>query len=202
MVNTLSPKGFREYGVTDGIAPTFGQGAGFCLYSTAIFSGDPLKTVAGYLAPATVTGNTGAAVSGVAYSFSWVSIALGRRAYAQYYPGNDSVGNADVRVHFTNAGGSLFYAQATSSSAGTAIGGPLTQADCGSFFNFATGAGGNTATQASSFSIDYSTKNASQGVLPFFLYQLATSPSAPGNFDPTLAGNWGIFGLATVSKIG
>lgn len=198
MANSLAPVGFREYGLVDGSVPNFGQAKGLMLYTTACFSGDPLKFgTAGYLAPATATGNTGAGIAGIAYSFTWVSIAQGRTVRSQYYPGSDSVGNADVTVHYTNNPGSLFYAQATSSSAGTAVGGPLVQADVGTFFNFATGAGGNTQSGASSFSIDFSTQNASIGVLPFYLYNLLPSPSAAGNFDPTLAGNWGIFGIAT-----
>lgn len=198
MANTLAPKGFREYGLVDGQAPNFGIAKGFCVYSTAMFYGDPIKITAGYLLPATVTGNTGAAIAGVAYSFTWVSIAQGHTVRAQYYPGNDSVGNADVTVHYTNNPDSLFTAQATSSSAGTAVGGPLTQADVGSFFNFATGAGGNTQSGASSFSADYSTKNATQGTLPFYLYQLVQAPAT----DPTSAGNIGIFGIATQSLAG
>lgn len=194
MANTLAPKGFREYGLVDGQAPNFGIATGKCLAATAIFYGDPLKYgTAGYLAPATVTGNTGAGVVGIAFSFSWTSIAQGRTVRAQYYPGNDSVNNADVTVHFTNNADSLFIAQVTSAAAGTAVGGPLAQADVGSFFNFATGAGGNVQTGASSFSIDYSTKNATQGTLPFYLYQLVQAPVT----DPTSAGNLGIVGFAT-----
>ena len=196
MANVLAPTGFREYGTIDGSPPNFGQAKGFCLYSTAIFSGDPLKWgTAGYLAPATATGNTGAGVVGIAYSFRWTSTALGRTVWSQYYPGNDSVNNADVVVYYTAAPNSLFYAQATSTSAGTAIGGPLVQADVGTFFNFATGAGGNTQTGASSFSIDFSTQNTSVGVLPFVLYRIAEAP-LPNT--AASAGNIGIFGISTL----
>lgn len=195
MSNVLAPKGFREYGLVDGQMPNFGLAKGFCLYTTAVFYGDPLKQVAGYLAPATVTGNTGAAVAGVAYSFSWNSIAQKQPVKAQYYPGNDSVGNADVVVHYTNNPDSLFIAQVCSASGGTVVGGPAVQADVGSFFNFSTGAGGNVTTGQSSFGIDYSTKNGTQGVLPFYLYQLLQAPTT----DPTSAGNLAIFGIATQS---
>lgn len=202
MTNALAPVGFRDYGLIDGVSPNFGLAKGVMASTNAAYSGDPLKIVSGKVLTATVTGNTGAAVAGVAVSFAWVSIALGRSVRAPYYPANDSVNSADVTVHYINHPQALFYAQATSSSAGTAIGGPLVQADVGTFFNFATGAGGNTKSGVSSFSIDFSTQNATQGVLPFYLYQLVTSPSAPGNFDPTLAGNWGIFGFATLTLNG
>lgn len=191
MANTFAPKGFREYGQTDGVSPNFGLAAGKCLYTTALFSGDPLIKSAGYLSAASTTGNTGAGIVGIAYSFSWNSIAQGRTVRAQYYPGSDSVSNADVTVHFGNSPNSLFTAQVASSSAGTAAGGPLLQASVGLFINFATGAGGSTTTQQSSFCLDYSTLNASSTTLPFFVYNLEVAPAT----DPTSAGNMVIVGF-------
>lgn len=199
MANVLAPFGFREYGLVDGGVPNFGMAVGKMLYSTACFYGDPLKWgSAGYLAPASVTGNTGAGVAGIAYSFSWVSIAQGRTVRAQYYPGSNSVNNADVTIHYTNAANSLFKAQTTSSSAGTAIGGPLVQADVGTFFNFATGAGGNTTTGISSFSIDFSTQNTSGATLPFVLYTILVAPQLN---TAASAGNIGVFGLNNTSYL-
>ena len=196
MANTLAPFGFREYGNIDGSVPNFGMAQGFMLYTTAMFSGDPMKWgTAGYLAPATATGNTGAGIVGIAYSFSWVSKTLGRTVRAQYYPGSDSVNNADVVIHYTANSQSLFTAQTTSTSAGTALGGPLVQADVGTFFNFATGAGGNTSTGQSSFSIDFSTQNTSVGVLPFVLNRILPAPALN---SAASAGNIGIFGIATL----
>lgn len=191
MANTLSPKGFREYGVTDGTTPNFGLASGKCLYTTALFSGDPVILSAGYLSAGSSTGNTGAGVVGVAYSFSWNSIIQGRTVRSQYYPGSDSVANADVTVHFINAPSGLFTVQVTSSSAGTAVGGPVTQASVGKFINFATGAGGNTSTQQSSFSVDFSTIATSSTTLPFYIYNLEASPVT----DPTSAGNLIIVGF-------
>lgn len=191
MANTFAPKGFREYGLTDGSSPNFGVASGKCLYTTAIFSGDPLVKSAGYLAPASTTGNTGAGVVGIAQSFTWNSIAQARTVHAQYYPGNDSVGNADVTVKFGNGPNALFTAQVASSSAGTAAGGPLLQASVGLFINFATGAGGNTSTQQSSFCLDYSTLNASSTTLPFYVYNIEAAPVT----DPASAGNMVIVGF-------
>lgn len=203
MTNTLAPVGFKPYGLVDGSPPNFGLASGLMLYSTACFAFDPLKITSGYLAPGTDTGGTGAATAGIAVSFHWNSIALKRPTSSNYYPGSDSVGNADVQILYVNNPNALFMAQTTSSSAGTAVGGPLVQADVGTFFNFATGAGGNTYNGLSSFSIDFSTQNASQGVLPFYLYSILPSPSpGGGNYDPTLAGNWGLFGFATLTKNG
>lgn len=186
MSNALAPFGFRYLGLKDGSPPNFGLARGFCAYNaSAIFSGDPLVISSGKLAVASTTGNTGAAICGVAVSFKWTSIAQGRTVWAPTYPGNDSVGNADVNVYFANNPNAVFECQVTSSSAGTAVGGPAAQADCGSGFNFATGAGGNTKSGVSSFSLDYSTKNGTLGSLPFILYYLDEAPKC----DPASAGN-------------
>lgn len=196
MANVLAPLGFRLVGLVDGSPPNFGIQTGVMAYNaSACFAGDPLILSGGKLAVATTTGNTGAAIAGVAVSFKWVSTAQGRTVWQDYYPGNDSVNNADVEVRFANNAGSIFEVQVASSSAGTAVGGPAAQADVGSFFNFATGAGGSTRSQQSSFSLDYSTKNASIGVLPFYLYSLEKAPRT----DPTTAGNLVRVGIATLT---
>lgn len=195
MTNTIAPFGFREFGLTDGSSPNFGMAPGKCLYTTALFAGDPLIMSGGYLSAGTSTGNTGAGICGIAFSFSWTSIALGRTTRAQYYPGNDSVGNADVTVHFTNNRSALFTTQVTSAAAGTAVGGPLLQASVGKFFNFSTGAGGNTQTGQSSFGLDYSTANTSGATLPFYVYNLVQAPAT----DPTSAGNIVIVGFNPTS---
>jgi len=193
MANVLAPFGFREYGSVDGVVPNLGMAVGKMLYSNALYYGDPLIWgTAGYLAAASSTGNTGAGIVGVAYSFSWVSKAQGRTVRQPWYPGSDSVNNADVTVHYTNAPSSLFTAQTTATSAGTAIGGPLVQADIGTFFNFATGSGGSSTTGISSFSIDFSTQAGSSTTLPFYLYAILQAPQLN---TAASAGNIGVFGF-------
>lgn len=199
MSNTFGPIGFQYLGLADGFDPNFGLTPGLMAYNaSACFAGDPLILSGGKLAVATATGNTGAAIAGIAVSFSWVSTSQGRRVWQKYYPGNDSVNNADVRVHFAGNPQALFEVQVASAAAGTAAGGPAAQADVGSFFNFATGAGGNTRSQLSSFCLDYSTKNAAKGVLPFYLYSVEQAPKT----DPTSAGNLVRVGIATLSLSG
>lgn len=199
MTNTLITGGFRYVGLVDGSPPNFGVVTGFCAYNTGpLFAGDPLVISAGLLAAASATGNTGAAVAGVAVSFAWISTAAGRKVYQDYYPGNDSVNNAAVEVRYVNNPNALFEVQTMSSSAGTAVGGPMVQADVGLAVNFATGAGGNTANQQSSFGLDFSTLNATVGVLPFYVYKLEQAPRT----DPLTAGNLVQVGFATLTKAG
>lgn len=199
MTNTLITGGFKYIGLVDGSPPNFGVAEGFCAYNaSAMFAGDPLVISAGLLSSGTSTGNTGAAVAGVAVSFSWISTAQGRRVWQDYYPGNDSVSNANVVVKYVNNPNALFQVQVMSSSAGTAVGGPAAQDDVGLFYNYATGAGGNTANQQSSYGLDFSTENSTVGVLPFYIYQLIKAPAT----DPTTAGNLVQVGFATLSKNG
>lgn len=185
MSNTNAPRGFGQSAIINGTSPNFGVTSAPMAYNaSAVYKGDPLKLVSGKVAVATVTGNTGAAVIGVADSFKWVSIAQNRTVIQSFYPGSDSQGNADVEVLMINQPDALFDVQVNASNA--------VQADVGSFFNFATGTG-NTYSGLSGFSLDYSTKNASQGSLPFVLNAILQSPGT----DPTTQYNIVRVGFAT-----
>jgi len=189
MSNVNAPRGFNPSDFLSGTEPNYGLTFGKMAYNaSAVYKGDPLILSGGKVAVATVTGDAGAAVAGIAVSFSWVSIAQKRRVWESYYPGNDSQGNADVEVWYQAHPNALFDVQVN--------GGPATQADVGSFFNFASGAG-NTYSGLSGFSLDYSTKNASQGTLPFVLYQILGQPGT----DPTSEYNIVRVGFATQTKI-
>lgn len=188
MSNTNSPRGFGQSSTTGGATSNFGLTPGKMAYNaSACYKGDAVILTAGKIAVATATGNTGAAIVGIADSFSWVSTAQGRRVWQSFYPGSDSVGNADVDVLFINLLAAEFDVQV---NAGTAA-----QADVGSFFNFATGTP-NTYSGLSGMSLDYSTKNASQGVLPFVLRAILQQPVT----DPTSAYNKVRVGFATLTN--
>lgn len=188
MTNTNSPRGFNSSSFIAGSEPNFGLTPGLMAYNaSACYRGDPLILSAGLVAVATVTGNTGAAVAGVAESFKWVSIAQSRTVWQSYYPGSDSQGNAPVEVLFQANPHALFDVQVNA--------GPALQADIGEFFNFATGSG-NTYSGLSGFSLDYSTKNATQGTLPFVLQAILQSPDT----DPTSAYNIVRVGIASLTK--
>jgi hypothetical protein len=185
MTNTNAPRGFGQSSLIAGAVPNFGlQTVPMAYNASAVYRGDPLILSSGKAAVATVTGNTGAAVLGVAVAFSWVSIAQGRKVWQSFYPGSDSVGNADVECWMDNNPDALFDVQVN--------GGPAVQADVGSFFNWATGTG-NIYSGLSGFSLDYSTKNASQGSLPFVLQKILQAPGT----DPASAYNIVRVGFAT-----
>lgn len=185
MTNTNAPRGFGQSMLTAGGAPNYGLVPGKMAYNaSACYKGDAVILSSGKVAVATVTGSTGAAVLGIADSFSWISIAQNRRVYQSYYPGSDSVGNADVDVLFIGHPDALFIVQVN--------GGPAVQADVGSFFNWATGTG-NTSTGLSGMALDYSTKNSTQGTLPFVLQSILQAPFT----DPTSQYNQVQVGFAT-----
>lgn len=185
MANVNAPRGFNSSSFIAGMSPSFGLTPVPMAYNaSAVYRGDPLILSSGKAAVATVTGNTGAAVLGIAESFKWVSIAQGRTVWQSYYPGSDSVGNADVECLMQGNPHALFEVQVNASTAA--------QADVGSFFNWATGTG-NVYSGLSGFSLDYSTKNASQGSLPFVLQAILQQPDT----DPTSAFNIVRVGFAT-----
>lgn len=185
MSNTQAPRGFSETNFKAGIAGQYGlQTVPMAYNASAVYQGDALILSSGKAAVATVTGNTGAAILGVAVSFKWNSTAQGRVVWQSWYPGSDSVGNADVECWMQGNPGALFQVQVN--------GGPAVQADVGSFFNFATGTG-NNSVGFSGWSLDYASKNASQGVLPFVLHSLVQAPLT----DPTSAYNLVRVGFAT-----
>lgn len=190
--NTNSPFGFKQVDRASGASPNYGLTWGVVAYNaSAIYAGDPIILTSGKLAIATVTGNTGAAVAGVAAMFKWVSIAQGRTVIQSFYPGSDSVGNADVAIGYINDPNALFDVQ----SSGTAI----VQADVGKGVNFATGTG-NVYTGQSGFTADQATLNGTIGALPFVVQAIEPGPIVSG-YDPTLSYNIIRVGFATLTKI-
>ena len=187
MSNTLSPKGFQELGLANGAVPNFGLSRGKMAYNaSACYSGDAIVASSGKLAVATTTGASGAAVAGIAVSFSWVSTAQNRRVWQNFYPGNDSQGNQDVDVNFINHPDALFVVQSNGTTA-------IAQADVGKFGNFATTNTGSSASGLSGMSLDYANLNATKGTLPFYINRLVEAPAT----DPASAYNLVIVGFAS-----
>jgi hypothetical protein len=191
-MNANAPFGFKPSNFIPGISGSYGLSTSPMAYNaSACYRGDAVILSSGKVAVATVTGNTGAAVLGIAWQFKWVSIAQKQIVIASSYPGSDSVGNADVEAWFLGNPDAIFTVQ-------TNTGGPAVQADVGSFFNFATGTPNtNSAVQTSGMTLDYSTKNASQGTLPFVL----RGPIAAPLSDPTSNYNLVAVGFATQTKL-
>ena len=184
-LNPNAPFGFRKVTSADGVAPNYGVKHGLIVRTgnVAIFAGDPvLPLSAGYYTLATTTGATGAAIGGIVNGFSWPSLTQGRRVYSKYWPGTGAAESGDdVDVEVETEG--IFEVQC--------VLGPVTQVSVGRFANFAVGSGGRTfgAGNASSYSLDDATINATAGSLPFEIYRLPVQAAqavtfAQSGYDP------------------
>lgn len=189
MSNTLSPKGFQDYGLLAGVAPNFGLSWGKMAYNaSACYNGDALKASSGKLAVITDFQGSSSAWAGVARIFTWVSTAQGRRVWQNYYPGTDSQGNVDVDVGFVNNPQALFIVQAD---------GLVQQSDVGAFTGATTGSG-SAASGMSGMSL-YHTTTGSLGTFPLYVHSLVQAPAT----DPASAYNLVVVGFTTnVTRIG
>lgn len=187
MANQNAPYGFRFIGTMDGESSNFGFLTGQILSTNTnkIFSGDVLGVLAsgggGVLDVATVVTN-GAAIGGIAIGFAWSSKQNGgKRIFMPYWPGNGDA-NGNVSVRYVMHRDALFEAQC--------LLGPVTYTSVGRNVNFNVGAGGNTFSGISSFSVDDSTLGSTNG--PFTIYGVPGSgPGAPAipPADPSSAYN-------------
>lgn len=143
MANTSAPFGFRQYSGT-GSAPTYEQVAfnngGIDIATAAIYYADPVVRVgsgdgtieqaAGSAGGSTVT------MAGIFYGCAYLSAAIGRTVWSNYWPGGSPVssGNqASIVAYVVNDPNAQFLCQSDSTG--------VTQAGVGSNFDFAIGTG-------------------------------------------------------------
>lgn len=143
MANQNAPFGFRQYAGT-GSAPTyemvtFGNG-GIDYNATAIYYGDPvvragtgdgtLIRAAGSAAGSTVT------MAGIFYGCKYLSAAIGRTVWSNYWPGGSPVAVANqstIEAYVVNDPNAQFLVQSDSTG--------VVQADVGANFDFNIGTG-------------------------------------------------------------
>jgi hypothetical protein len=184
MSNPSAPFGLLDASALDGAVTNFGLTPGSALFNASAFGkGDLLSIVNGELSAAAVVPG-GAQIAGVMDSATWLSIATGKREWRASYPGNDSVSNADIRVHLNSHPHSIFRIRCAN-NAGL---GAVTQASVGKFANFSIPVAGSATTGGfwkSGYMLDDSTISAIQGNLPLKIIFIEQSP----NSDPTAANN-------------
>lgn len=184
MSNPSAPFGFLDASALDGAVTNFGLYTGNALFNAAAMgAGDLLSITNGELAPAAVVPG-GAQIAGVMNMATWVSTAQGRRVWQGFYPGSDSVSNADVSIRVNVHPNSIFRVRCANNAAL----GPVTQASVGKFANFSLPVVGATTTGGfwkSGFMLDDSTISAIQGNLPLKIISIEQAP----NSDPTSANN-------------
>lgn len=194
MANVSAPFGFRQYQGT-GAAPTYEQTAfdngGIDFNATVIYNGDPvvrvgsgdgtIKQAAGSAGGSTVT------LAGIFTACKYLSTAMGRTIWANYWPGGSPVtsGNqSSITAYVINDPNAQFIVQSDSTG--------VTQADVGSNmdFNIGTGTAVGGYGQSGAFLIHTGVTTAAD---PFRLNKLELAPpGAPGTAS-------GAFNLAVVA---
>lgn len=177
MANTAAPFGFRQYSGR-GSVPTYEQSVRKIASgnATAIFFGDaviPLTT--GYIAQATAST---VQVFGIFMGCKYVSTAMKRTVWSNYWPGSDAA--ADVEAYVCDDPNAKFVVQG--------ITGAITFANIGENINISVGTG-NTATGISGMTVDQGTLNTTN-TLPFRIEALIQDPPGANGTDIASVGNY------------
>lgn len=178
MANTNSPFGFQPVDRLPGAAPNAAQAKRkiSSSYSTAIYSGDPVTSVAsGYIEnPASGT----AQIAGVFVGCEYLNTAQNKKVWSSYWPGSGATG--DVTAYIINDPATIFKVQSNN----TAIG----FADIDANIAYLIGTG-NALSGVSGATVDQSTI-ATTNTLPFRIVGLYNdgNPALPGA-DSTAAYN-------------
>lgn len=194
MANVSAPFGFKQYRGT-GSAPTYEQVAfdngGIDVAATAIYAGDPVVRVGsgdGTIQQAAGSAGSGTVtMAGIFYACAYLSTAIGRIVWSNYWPGGSPVASGNqtsIVAYVVNDPDAQFLVQSDSTG--------VTQAGVGSNFDFSIGTG--TAVggygQSGAFLLHTGVVTAAY---PFRLNKLDLSPpGAPGTAS-------GAFNLAIVA---
>lgn len=181
---TNAPNGFQPVKKLDGSAWT-GATNPYPItsgYATSLFRGDPVTVLAdGTLG----VGVAGSAVVGVFWGVKYID-STGTPKFQSYWPGGTTVlTGSSIEAEVIDDPNVVFTVQETSGT-GTA-GTPLALADVGLNINFYAGAGGNTATGNSSFSIN----NATEATTDTLNCKIIALDPTPGNAVGAFA-NWNV----------
>lgn len=168
MSNTNAPNGFTYFGRLEGGSPTAGLSTRLVASTdtTAMGQGDPVTSLGtGYITRSTA-GTT--QIDGVVNGFEYISTALGRKVYTNYWAGSGAAG--DVTAHIYTDPQAVFAVQASSTA--------FVFADIGANANFSIGTP-NATTGFSGASLDQSTTDTTN-TLPFRIVGLLSDAAPPG----------------------
>jgi hypothetical protein len=191
--NVNAPFGFQDSG-GHGSPPTFEQQQETIASTTApIFTGDPVFRLAdGTIAGAATGPGPGAGVlAGIFKGCEYMSVAMKRKAWSNYWPAGDVAAGSVAACWITNAASARFRVQAGNSAA---VG--FVQADVGMNAQFGYGAG-NPANGLSGAYIDMAVARAVTPTLPFRIVALVTDPPGGPGTQPGPY-NWAIVAFNNV----
>lgn len=200
MANVNAPFGFRQYSGT-GSAPTYEQttfqNGGIDYNATAIYYGDPVARAGSgdgtLVRAAGSAGSSSVVMAGVFQGCKYLSAAIGRTVWSNYWPGGSPVASASqstIEAYVINDPNAQFVAQSDSTG--------LAQADVGSNIDFNIGTGTVANGQSGAFLIH---GGATTSGYPFRLVSLVYAPpGANGVTSGTAAAayNYGIVAFSNV----
>ena len=168
MANTQSPNGFQYFGRLEGGSPT--EGLTPALVSSgdtaALGYGDPVsRTAGGYITKATAGA---VSVYGIFYGCSYLSTAIGRVVFQNYWAGSGA--GSDISALVCTDPQATFVAQSDNTA--------IAFADIGANIQFVTGTP-NATTQMSTMSVGQSTISTTN-TLPFRIVGLLSQTAPPG----------------------
>jgi hypothetical protein len=191
MANTNAPFGFRQYQGT-GSAPTYEQVAVDIAYNTTnIFFGDPVAPVnTGYITQAASSGGSSdTQIAGVFVGCQYLSTAMKRTVWSNYYPGGTDPATGTIIGYIVNDPNAKFIAQVSSAGA--------TQTNINNTVGFTIGSG-NTSTGISAALVNMSTAG-TDATQPFRILSLVTTPPGANGTDATSGYNLVIVAFNNVS---
>lgn len=189
MANIQAPFGFSPF-IGNGAVSTYEQVVRRIAYNNAtpIYTGDPVVSLgSGYIAQATA-GTT--QIAGIFVGCKYLSTAMKRTVWNNYWPGSDvAVGN-DVEAYIINDPNMRFLAQAGGAAT------PIAFADLDANINFGLGTG-NASTGRSGAFADQTTI-AVTATLPFRIVDLIQAPPGANGSDITTAYNYVVLAFNNV----
>ena len=166
--NTNAPNGFQMFGRLEGGAPTAGLTRQFVSSgdTSALGYGDPVVYNASGYVTAAAAGTT--QLAGIFYGCEYVSTALQKRVWLNYWAGSGASG--DVTVHTCTDPDAMFVAQTDNTA--------IASTNVGLNINFVAGTP-NSTTQFSTAAVGQSTI-ATTSTLPFRVIDMYSSAAPPG----------------------
>jgi hypothetical protein len=205
--NMLAPNGFQQFGRQEGSSPTAGLTtrkifAASTAFGTPIGFGDPVVTdgLTGGIIMAPAGAAPAQGLAGIFYGCEYLSAAVNRIVFSNFWPGTSAGAIGDVVAHICNDPDQLFVAQVIGAAAAT-------NADIGSGANLSVVTPPNTATGISTNGVTLGTGNAVTagfrviGLLTDFVSPSITpiDNSSPNNFVVVAPNNWDRKQLAGVA---
>lgn len=190
MANTQSQFGFLPYGIMSGRSPTFGYRRRLIAwnYATALFKGDPVASDAN--GNIVAVSSQVAPIAGIFWGCEYPSSqAKSLPIKSPYWPGSTSGAptNAIVVAWIIDDREEQFKVASLGGSRA------LARSDIGNNVQWVAGAGGNTATGASTYCID-DAHVTTTATLPFKIVDLYSTTAPPGDngSDDTTIYNWAV----------